>query len=390
LKRYSKRLDWSTPNNSYSLLLEERRLAGGGLLDLTVTNPTEALTDYPHADIARAYGSIADFRYEADPRGLNSARQALETWYASQGIQTSASHIALTASTSEAYSLLFKLLCDPGDDILIPTPSYPLFEYLARAESVGTIPYVLRYDGSWFIDFDSVRNALSSRTKAIVVVNPNNPTGSYLKVEEVNRLMDLASSHHLALISDEVFMTYPAQLAGNAVRSLIGRDEVLSFSLNGLSKAFGMPQMKLGWMVINGPRKECQTALNHLELLLDNYLSVGTPVQRALPELLRIGSGIRNRLDTQLHQNRRALARLTDSPIKPLASEGGWSAILQVPNVRSEEDWIARLLTEYGVVIQPGYFYDMAQEAYLIVSLIGSPEQLRDGLEKLKVLAETC
>jgi aspartate/methionine/tyrosine aminotransferase len=357
------------------------------LLDLTVSNPTEARPDYPHASIARAYGSIGDFRYEPQALGALSARASIADWYAGQGMIVPANRIALCASTSEAYSILFKLLCNPGDEVLIPSPSYPLFEYLAKAEAVETSPYRLVYEGGWSIDLDSVRDAISERTRAIVLVNPNNPTGSFLKVGEWKALREIAAQRELAVISDEVFMTYPAGPAGDRVHSLIGRDEVLSFSLNGLSKAAGMPQMKLGWMVANGPEEEVLSAIGKVELLLDTYLSVSTPVQKALPQLFAVGATIHTQIEDRVRQNREGLATLRDSPIAALVSEAGWSAILRVPAIRTEEAWINALLTEHGVVVQAGYFYDMAAEAYVVVSLLASPGEFTAGIDRLKRLA---
>ena len=391
LNRFSDRLAWSTSQNPYSLLLAEKRQAGIPLLDLTIANPTEAFANYPHADIARAYGAIASFRYEPDPLGMRSARETVARWYLDQRVPARAERIVLTASTSEGYSALFKLLCDPGDEILIPSPGYPLFEYLARADTVKTLSYPLSYDGSWFIDFASLEKAISPRSKAIVVVNPNNPTGSFLKTVEAQRLASLAQKYQLALISDEVFMTYPAdegQVGG--VRSLIGYDDVLSFSLNGLSKAAGMPQMKLGWIAVNGPPAQVSQALARLELLLDSYLSVATPVQCALPELLRIGSSVHTQIRNRSRQNLESLKTLRNSPVEVLPSEGGWSIILQVPNVQTEEQWIAKLLADETMVIQPGYFYDMAKEAFVVVSLITDPADFAEGIGRLKRLAAGC
>lgn len=388
MNRYSERLPWSTPHNAYSARLEQKRLAGDSLLDLTCSNPTQALSDYPHAAIAHAFGAIADFQYEPQALGAARARDDIAQWYARQGIVVSANRIALCASTSEAYSILFKLLCNPGDEVLIPSPSYPLFEYLAQAEAVKTAPYRLVYEGGWFIDLDSVRNAISARTKAIVVVNPNNPTGSFLKAAELEALVEIAVRRELSLISDEVFMTYPASGPDDRVRTLIGRDEILNFSLNGLSKTAGMPQLKLGWMVVNGPQEEARAALEKLELLLDTYLSVGTPVQRALPDLFSIGDVIHAQIDERLRRNAEALAALARSPIQALASEAGWSAILRVPAIRTEEAWMTSLLIDHGVVVQPGYFFDMAKEAYLVVSLLSNPEQFAAGLAILTQLAE--
>jgi len=387
LTQYSDRLPWSTPSNAYALLLAERRHAGASLLDLTISNPSEALADYPHADLARAYGEITDFTYQPAALGIPQARLAIADWYAARAIPASAQRLAITASTSEAYSLLFKLLCNPGDEVLIPQPSYPLFEYLAKAEGVKTVPYRLSYDGGWFLDLDSVKRAISARSKAIVLVNPNNPTGSFLRKAELAALQSLAIGHGLALLCDEVFMTYPAGEASGRVTTLIGQNEVLSFSLNGLSKAAGMPQMKLAWMAVNGPGDEVASALARLDLLLDNYLSVATPVQQALGGLLRIGEAIHSNIDARLRQNRVALQIMGDSPIEVLACEGGWSAILRVPTVLTEDAWITNLLIEQNVVIQPGYFYDMVNEAYLVVSLLAKPEDFSVGIERLRQLA---
>jgi len=389
LERFSQRLVWSAPQNAYSLLLQQEHEAGVGLLNLTSANPTEAFSDYPHREIAGAYAAIPSFRYDPQALGTEAARKTVADWYAGLGICVNSERIALTASTSEAYAILFKLLCDPGDEIMIPCPSYPLFEYLARAEAVKTVPYTLSYTGGWFVDIASVEKALSPRTKAIVIVNPNNPTGSFLQLAEATRLESFAKTHGLALISDEVFMTYPAvEWPTNQVRTLIGRDEVLSFSLNGLSKAAGMPQMKLGWVAVNGPETAVASALAKIELLLDSYLSVSTPVQCALPELLlRIGSSLHSKIDARVRLNRRALGAFANTPIEPLTSEGGWSAILHVPNIWSEESWILKLLTDERVVVQPGYFYDIAKESFLVVSLITEPSKFVEGLARIKHLA---
>lgn len=372
-------------------MLADKRRTGIRLCDLTISNPTEAFADYPHADIAHAYGAIPSFRYEPDPLGMWSARETVARWYLDQQIPARPERIALTASTSEGYAVLFKLLCDPGDEILIPYPSYPLFDYLARAETVKTVPYPLTYDGAWFIDFVSLEKSISPRSKAIVVVNPNNPTGSFLKTSEAETLAALAQKYELALISDEVFMTYPAvEDQAGRFRTFIGHDDVLSFSMNGLSKAAGMPQMKLGWIAVNGPAQQVTTALAKLELLLDNYLSVATPVQCALPELLRIGSGIHTQIRARIRQNLETLNALRNSSVAVLTGEAGWSAILQIPNVYAEDEWIAKLLTNDTVVVQPGYFYDMAKEAFVVVSLITNPVDFAEGIDRLRGLAARC
>jgi alanine-synthesizing transaminase len=390
LQTYSSRLSWSLLPNPLSNLLEKQRRLGVPLLDLTISNPTEAFPHYPHGRIAQAFAGIPDFTYHPDPFGHDQARTTIAAWYRYRGIDISPNQLALTASTSEAYSLLFKLLCDPGDEILIPIPSYPLFEYLALLEGVKTVPYRLLYDGSWFIDFASIRAAISTRTKAIVIVNPNNPTGSFLKIQECAMLLEIASRHGLPVISDEVFMDYAFNHPSNDIaRTLIGRDNTLSFSLNGLSKAAGMPQVKLGWIAINGPAAARSEARARLELILDTYLSVGTPVQSALGSLLETGAEIQRQIAARIVQNRAILAAaLQGSPVHILHAEGGWSAILQLPNICKEEIWAARLLSEQQVLVQPGYFFDMEAEAYVIVSLITIPHIFAEGIKRLRLLAE--
>ena len=367
--RYSRRLAWDAPQNAFSRLLDARRAAGAHLLDLTVTNPTQVDLAYPHAEIAAALARVSDFTYRPEAAGSHAARLA---------IGAEPSRILLTASTSEAYSLLFKLLCDPGDEVLVPQPSYPLFEYLAALEAVRIVPYRLSYDGGWFVDFDTVDRALSPRTRAIVVVNPNNPTGSFLKQPEADRL----SAFGIPLISDEVFTDYA--LTEHPSRATLS-DSHLWFGFSGLSKSAGMPQMKIGWITLHGPDAEIEPARDRLELLLDTYLPVATPIQSALPELLKIGAGIREQIRTRTKQNLAALRDLLrDSAAHPLYTEGGWSAIVQLPNHISEEEWITRLLTDHDVVVQPGYFFDMHVEAFVVVSLIAPLDTFREGITRLR------
>ncbi len=384
---YSQRLSWSFSPNALSRLLEAKRRAGVSLLDLTNSNPSDAFQDYPHEAIRNAYASITDFAYRPDPLGEEQARDAIAGWYEQRGIPVSADQVLLTASSSEAYALLFKLFCDPGQEVLAPSPSYPLFEFLAALESVRIVPYRLRYDGAWFIDSANLRERISKNTRAIVIVNPNNPTGSFLKVSEKNALAELAHEYDLPIISDEVFMDYSFGAGGDRVQTLIGCDFPLSFSLNGLSKCSGMPQMKLGWIVVNGPSEERRIARERLEILLDTYLSVSTPVQRALPELLTLGAAIQRQTAGRVNRNRETVeAILRDSAAHPLHSEGGWSVIIKLPGTSSEDIWVNRLLEEEGVIVQPGYFFDMESEPYVVVSLITAPEVFDEGIRRLRKL----
>ncbi len=387
--KYSQRLPWTTPTNPFSKLLAAKLVDGSPLLDLTVSNPSQIDLQYPHQEIASAYGSISDFTYRPEPFGEIEARRAIVRYYEDRGVRIHSEQVALTASTSEAYSLLFKLLCDPGDEILVPTPSYPLFDYLAALETVRVVPYRLFYEGHWSIDFAQLTAKLTSRTRVIVVVNPNNPTGSYLKREEAISLLNLASRHHLPIISDEVFMDYSFGDQSSRVATFAEYDSVLSFSLNGLSKTAGMPQLKLGWIVTNGPARERVTALDRLEILLDTYLSVSNPVQQSLPRLMELGDSIRNQLKTRTAENLEiGRTILKDIAANFLHTEGGWSALIHLPGRLSEEEWITRLLLDHSVVVQPGYFFDISPEAHIVVSLIANPGDFRAGLERLRDLLD--
>jgi hypothetical protein len=316
-------------------------------------------------------------------------------------VDVRASRILLTASTSEAYSYLFKLLADPGDEILVPRPSYPLFDYLAAMESVQVIQYPLRYDGVWHIDFDALANSITSRTRAIVVVNPNNPTGSYLKRAEWERLQTFG----LPILSDEVFSDFgfaadPARLA-----TLTGENSTLTFSMSGLSKIAGLPQMKLGWIVAGGP--DHAAALEGLEWVADTFLSVATPVQWALPRILTASGVVQEEIRQRTRANLRHLIERTSgsvertsssaervsgvgrrssaggSPCRCLNAEGGWYAILEVPRIRTEEEWALCLLAESDVLVQPGFFYDFEAEAFLVLSLLTPPAIFAEGLRRI-------
>jgi len=384
-------LPWSFYPNDYTRAVCAKRATGISLLDLTESNPTVVGFSYPHEAIAAIYGSIEDLTYAPEPLGPARARNAVCDYYAARGVSITPDRIALTASTSEAYSVLFKLFCDPGDEILVPVPSYPLFEYLAALESIRVLNYHLRYDGSWHIDFEHLEQAITDRTRAIITVNPNNPTGSFVKLREGEQLVRIATDHGLPLISDEVFMDYTL-MDRQPRRSLADFDSTLIFSLNGLSKLAAMPQMKLGWIAMNGPRAELEQVRARLELILDTYLSVGTPVQQAAADLLRIGETLQAEIKVRTRMNLDAAHReLASSAAHVLRAEGGWSAIIQLPRVFSEQEWVARLLEQAAVVVQPGYFFDMGTEAYIVVSLISDPVVFAEGIARIgQVLQKEC
>jgi len=293
--------------------------------------------------------------------------------------------ILLTASTSEAYGFLFKLLANPGDEVLVPRPSYPLFEFLAALESVRVVQYPLHYDGGWAVDFEALAARINARTRAVLIVNPNNPTGSFLKQGESEQLIALCAKHDLAMISDEVFADYGLADDPRRVSSLHSVESVLAFSLSGLSKAVGLPQMKLGWIVVSGPTETRRQAWNRLELIADTYLSVSAPVQWAAAELLETRHAIQEQIVSRVRAN---LAHLRshcgpDSTWRVLNVEGGWYAIMQAPRVRSEEEWVLSLLENDGVLVQPGYFFDFEREAFLVISLLTRPEIFELGVGKI-------
>jgi alanine-synthesizing transaminase len=357
------RLDFSQRENALARALRARKAP---YVDLTLSNPTTA--GLPTGPAVLPPAPI----YDPQPRGLPSARAAVAAYH---GIP--AERVVLTASTSEAYSWLFKLLCGPGDELLVPEPSYPLFGYLTALESVRAAPYPLRWDGEWHLDAASLR--FSPHTRAVLVVSPGNPTGSYLKEDERAALARLCGEHGCALIVDEVFADFPARPDPRRARTAASYDDVLSFSLSGLSKVAGLPQLKLGWIAAGGPG--AGDALVRLELIADTYLSVSTPVQLAAPALLQGRHLFQRAANQRLQHNRRALraVRPADAPWEILSSEGGWSEVLSVPRFRSEEDWALALL-DAGVLVHPGYFFDFPSGSHLVISLLPRPDDFAKGI----------
>jgi aspartate/methionine/tyrosine aminotransferase len=379
---FSSRLDWNVAANPITRLLLDKRNSGAEILDLTESNPTAAGFEYP-AGILSALADPRALRYEPVAAGMQVAREAIAGYYG--GGKIDLSRIIVTASTSEAYGFIFKLLANPGDEVLVPRPSYPLFEFLSALESVRVVNYSLHYHGSWTLDFDSLASRITPRTRAIVLVNPNNPTGSFLKKSELARLVEMCRGRDIALLSDEVFSDYGFEADRERLSSLIGLEEILTFSLSGLSKTAGLPQLKLGWIVTSGPEELRRDAFARLELIADTYLSVGTPVQWAAPSLLASRGYIQSQIMQRVRGN---LAFLHSeigpaSPWRVLAVEGGWYATIQAPRIRSEEDWVLSLLAEDQVLVQPGFFFDFEAEAFLVVSLLTSPTIFHEGIRRI-------
>ncbi|MFL6299014.1 MAG: pyridoxal phosphate-dependent aminotransferase [Terriglobales bacterium] len=381
---FARRTEWNLNPNRFSAALEEAKRAGKKLTDLTASNPTEVGLEYDRAGILKALSRPEALVYEPDPRGLLSAREAVAGYYADRGANVSPEQIILTTSTSEAYSFLFRLLCDPGDEVLIALPSYPLFDLLAGIQDVKLASYPLFYDHGWHIDVHALESAVSARTRAVLVVHPNNPTGSFVSESERLALLKLCGKKELALIADEVFLDFAHP--GTTVESFAREQQLaLTFTLSGLSKITALPQLKLAWLVASGPAESRERAMERLEVIADTYLSVNAPIQHALPDLLKIGVRLRDQLGERIAQN---LAELDQQlagqkSCQRLAIQGGWYAVLRVPAVQSDEDLALRLLEEHDVVVHPGHFYDFPQEGYLIVSLITPLEDFAASVRKL-------
>jgi alanine-synthesizing transaminase len=359
-----------SPNAIATLLAS----AGPARFDLTISNPTMAGIVYPEELLRVLVSAQAQsLVYRPEPFGLPSAREAV-----ARVTGADVADIMLTASTSEAYAFLFKLLCDPGDAVLVPAPSYPLFEHLAELEAVQALAYRLAYDGAWHIDLDSLQRAITPRARAIVVVSPNNPSGHYLREAERDALASLG----LPLISDQVFAEYP--LLAGASKVVPPSDSCLTFTLDGLSKRAGSPQLKLGWTCITGPERARREARARLELIADTFLSVATPIQQALPEVLALCPRITTAIAARCRQNLATLERAVQaSPVTLLRAEAGWSAVLRLPVVSSEEELVLGLLREQQVLVQPGWYYDFETEPYAIVSLLTEPSVFQEGTERL-------
>jgi alanine-synthesizing transaminase len=370
--------------NRLSMARNALQNQGISLIDLAGSNPTGVGLAYPPGLLA-PLADPAGLRYRPDPRGLAGARAAVCVELARHGARVDPGQVVLTASTSEAYAFLFKVLCDPGDEVLVPVPSYPLFEILSGLEAVRAVPYPLDPHGGWCYDVAAIAARVTARTRAVIVVSPNNPTGTVLSGADVRALSACCTTHGMTLIADEVFADYRFAAADGLPRTVLHDATCLTVSLGGLSKAVGLPQLKLAWMAVGGPAADTADLLERLELVGDSFLSVGTPIQVALPEILAGGAVVREQIQRRLAANLAALRRLVvDVPaIRLLEPAGGWTAVLRVPAIGSEEALALRLLERHHVVVQPGYFYDFPSEAWLVVSLLVESELFARGIERI-------
>ena len=383
-RMFSERTRFDLRPNALAARLAERRAAGAQLIDLTQSNPTRAGLARP-PDLLAPLADAAALGYDPVPFGLPQARAAVARDFARRGYPLEPDRILLHASTSEAYGFLFKLLCDPGDEVLVPRPGYPLFDFLASLESVRVKGYALAYDGEWHLDLAAVAAGLGPRTRAIVAVSPGNPTGAYLKADELAGLESLCAERGIALVADEVFADFALREDERRAASVARDSQALAFALGGMSKCCGLPQLKLAWTAVVGPEALRREALARLEVVADTYLPVSTPVQVAAPALLarkqELQAPIRARVAENLDALRRALAGA--SPATLLEPEGGWSAVLRVPATCGEEERALRLLEQKDVLVHPGYFFDFPGEAYLVLSLLPPPAEFGEGVARV-------
>lgn len=381
---FSHRTDWTLTPNRFTEAQRELSSAGRKVLDLTVSNPVRAGLHYDADAILNSLKNPKAMDYDPQPKGLHSARQAVAAYYREQHHSlVDPESLVLTTSTSEGYSYVFRLLCNPDDEVLVPKPSYPLFEFLADLQDVKLASYPLLYDHGWQIDFPSLSRAVTSRTRAVVVVHPNNPTGSYVSANERPQLNAFCREHGLALIVDEVFLDYPH---GGVTRpSFVVNPDVLTFTLSGLSKVSGLPQMKLAWVAASGPPPEVTAAMDRLEVIADTYLSMNAPIQLAATVLLEQRKSVQPLLLDRMRVN---LAELDDQVAQQkstqrLQVEGGWYAVLRVPVTRTDEDLAIALLRQASVLVHPGHFYDFPGDGYLIVSLLTQHGEFREGAKRM-------
>ena len=386
---FSARTNWNLQTNRFARALEIHRQGGKELLDLTVSNPTVCGFEYPDEEILSALTDPGALEYSPNSKGLSSAREAVAAYYEGRpgfGIcagSVDPERIILTAGTSEAYSYILRLLCEQGDEILCPAPSYPLLEYVAGLNDVRLVPYPLLYDHGWQMDLSALRAALTPCSRAVLLVHPNNPTGSFVTPKEAVELREICAAREMAIVADEVFLDYAEDSKPHSTFAFDG--PALTFTLSGLSKVSALPQMKLAWLAASGPQPLVQHALERLEVIADTYLSPGTPVQVAAPRLLGIREQMQGQLCARISGNLAQLdsALAANKLVSRLARQGGWYAVLRVPATGPDEDLAVALLEKHSVLVHPGRFFDFRQDGFLVVSLITPEAEFREGIRRL-------
>jgi alanine-synthesizing transaminase len=387
---FSNRTNWKLTQNRLTEALEEARSSGTPVLDLTISNPTRAVLLYDEAQILQSLAAPQALDYDPQPKGLPIARAAVADYYKIQHeIHLDPEQLILTTSTSEGYSFVLRLLCNPADELLVPKPSYPLFEFLADLQDVKLVPYPLIYDHGWQMDFPSLQNAVTKRTRAVVVVHPNNPTGSYVHSQEQESLNHFCREHELALIADEVFLDYAHD--GKKRQSFAANQNVLTFTLSGVSKISALPQMKVAWIATTGPAAEVEAAQARLEVIADTYLSMNAPIQWATPALLDQRKTVQPQLLDRVRANLAELDRQLSAQktCQRLNVEAGWYAVLRVPVTQTDEELALDLLRRKSVLVHPGHFYDFPSDGYLVLSLIATPAEFSDAVNRLLEFVST-
>jgi alanine-synthesizing transaminase len=386
---FASRTHWRMEPNRLSQALDAYRRSGRELFDLTASNPTESELAYPGAEILAALADSRALAYRPESKGLHEAREAVARYYrgrvgfSGQAGEIDPERVLLASGTSEAYSHIFRLLCEPGDEILAPAPSYPLFEFLADIADVRLVSYPLLYDFGWQIDFASLRQALTPRSRAVLVVHPNNPTGSFVKAAEAAELAEICAAREMSIVADEVFLDYAAE--GEGARTFVFENRALTFTLSGLSKISLLPQMKLAWTAVNGPDSAARAAVDRLEIIADTYLSPSTPVQLALPKLLALRHGLQAQLQARISANVSVLDETLRGSkcLSRLDREGGWYAILRAPATGADEDLAVALLERAGIFVHPGHFFNFSREGFLVVSLITPEGRFKEATGRL-------
>jgi alanine-synthesizing transaminase len=382
---FSDRTNWKLTRNRLTEALEQVVSSGARVLDLTISNPTRAGLRYDEACILQSLASPHSMDYDPQPKGLPCARAAVAAYYqTAHGIRNlDPERLILTTSTSEGYSFVFRLLCNPGDELLVPKPSYPLFEFLADLQDVKLVPYPLIYDHGWQMDFPSLQEVVTERTCGVVVVHPNNPTGSYVHPHEQDSLNRFCREHGLAVIADEVFLDYAHDRATQ--QSFAANQDVLTFTLSGVSKISALPQMKVAWIATSGPAVEVEAAQARLEVIADTYLSMNAPIQWAVPALLNQRQGIQQQLLDRVLGNLAELDRqlAAQKTSQRLSVEGGWYGVLRVPATQTDDELEVDLLRRKSVLVHPGHFYDFSSDGYLVLSLITPQDDFAEGIKRL-------
>jgi alanine-synthesizing transaminase len=378
---FSRRLEFDLRPNKLADLLSRKNRDENNVIDLILSNPTQVGFNYPFDQIREAYAASSFAVYSPDPRGTPEARAAVSRYYGERGQDVPPEDVIITASTSEAYSFLFRLLADPGDRVLVPEPGYPLFDYLLRLDGLLPVSLRMRYSQGWWYDFDSA--VFDESIKAAIIVSPSNPAGNYIRRDEWAFMIGKCAGKGIGLICDEVFYDFP-HLDVEPEVDLAEETGALTFVLNGFSKTAGLPQVKMSWIVVRGPRELKQDALEKLELISDSYLSPSTVVQGAAAAIFKLAPGIRSQVQQRVRGNMAFLEKaVRGSPIDCLQTEGGWSAIVRLPGIISGSDWALQILDLSNILTHPGSFYGMEGRSYLVLSLLPETENFREGISRL-------